>query len=163
YNFYGFDTTNKDTLMTGEYAFSGTDSVWRDIWLCFDKSFLMLNDSMMVRFTFKSDATSNGKEGWMIDNMMIQNTWIHTVASGPEKDYLKVYPTKTTGIINIEAEKLQEFHIIEKIKLIDVSGKVVQEWGRSPTKFYVDIQQHPDGIYYLKVKTNKKDRKSTRL
>ena len=36
YNFYGFDTNNVDTLQTGEDAFTGVDSTWKDIWLCYD-------------------------------------------------------------------------------------------------------------------------------
>ena len=51
YNFYGFDTANQDTLISGDYAFSGTDSTWKDIWLCFDLSWLSFSDSLMFRYT----------------------------------------------------------------------------------------------------------------
>jgi hypothetical protein len=156
YNFYGYDTTNKDTLTTGEVAFSGTDSTWRDIWLCFDESYLSTYDSLIVRFTLQTDSINNNKEGWVIDNLIEQKTWAHTVKKMEEDQYLRVFPTRTTGIINIEAQKLQEFHIIKSMRLIDMQGRVVREYGTCPTKYYIDISGHPDGMYHLKVNTNKR-------
>lgn len=156
YNFYGYDTTNVDTIFTGETGFTGTDTTWRDIWLCFDKSFLSGFGIVSFRFTLKSDAVHNNREGWMIDNMKIQTTWTHTVKKMADDQYLRIYPTKTTGIVNIEAQKLQEYHIIKNMQLIDMQGKVVQEYGLSPTKFFIDISNQPDGTYRLKINTNKK-------
>jgi hypothetical protein len=155
YNFYGFQMENQDTLNSGEYAFSGTDSSWRDIWLCFDMSFLStVTDTISFRYTLKSDSIDNNREGWMIDNMWIQLTLFHTVKSEME-DYMKVYPTMTNGIVNIETIKIQDYHIIESIQLIDLNGRVVKQYGKSPTKFYLDISDQIDGMYYLKVHTNK--------
>lgn len=161
YNFYGFDPQNKDTLATGEYVFSGTDSLWRNIWLCFDYNYLatITNDSVFFRFTFLSDSIDSQQDGWMIDNLFAQMTVVHTVKLTPNETnaYLKVFPTNTSGRVNIETEKLQEFHIIENIELISPDGKVAQSWGTSPTKFFIDIKEGlPNGVYYVKVKTNKK-------
>jgi len=155
YNFYGFDTANQDTLISGDYAFSGTDSTWKDIWLCFDLSWLSFSDSLMFRYTLKSDAIDNNKEGWIIDNLISHITIIHTVNEIKQEKYMTAVPNPTTGRIDISTKKLDEFHIIEKIELINIEGKLVQKWGISPTKFYVDISNHPNGIYFLNVKTNK--------
>lgn len=156
YNFYGFDTANVDTVK-GELAFTGTDTLWRDIWLCFDRSFVTNGDSLLFRFTLKSDTVDSGMhEGWMIDNFMANTTMVHTVKKTEEVKYLTVYPTATTGRVYIEAEKLQEYHIIENIRLINMEGKVVQEYGKAPTKFFIDIGHQPAGDYFLKIKTNKK-------
>jgi hypothetical protein len=157
YNFYGFDLANADTLVSGEYAFSGRDTSWKDIWLCFDYSFLSTFDSVAFRFTLRSDSVDNQKEGWMIDNMRMHFTYLHTAAKSPEQlTTMKVYPTSTTGIIHIEGPKIPEYHIIQSMQLISADGKLVKEYGLSPVKFYVDISDQPDGIYYLKVNTNKK-------
>src|SRR5688572_8861630 len=43
YNFYGFDAANQDTLSSGDYAFSGTDTLWKNVWLCFDLSWMNFN------------------------------------------------------------------------------------------------------------------------
>lgn len=154
YSFYGFNVTSKDTLLTGDYTFSGTDSAWKDIWLCFDNSLLSLSDSVIFRFTFKSDTLNETKEGWMIDDMRVSTTITHTVKKMEMGEYMRIYPNATTGIVNIEAEKLQEFHIIENMLLINSAGRVVASYGVNPTKTYIDISNQPDGQYYLKIKTN---------
>lgn len=154
YNFYGFDTLNVDTMGGNNYGFSGTDTTWRNVWLCFDMSFLTLFDTIHFKFTSISDSVDTHKEGWMIDNMFSQLTFVHTVKSEKMDDYLKIFPTPTNGIIYIEAEKQNGFHIIEWMELTDVQGRVVKKYGVSPTKFNIDISDLPDGNYFLRVKTN---------
>ncbi len=154
YSFYGYDTSNVDTLQNGNFAFTGTDCVWRDIWLCYDASWLNWNDSILVRHTFLSDSIDNSKEGWMMDNLLMHITIIHTVNEVEQEEYMTISPNPTTGIVNIATKKINDVHIIEKIELVNVEGRVLEQWGISPTKFYVDIGHHPDGIYFLHVKTN---------
>lgn len=157
YNFYGYDSLNIDTLDNGEYAFTGTDTTWRDIWLCFDISwtdFFAYNDTLMFRFSLLSDSIDNHKEGWMIDNMMAHITFIHTIKDINMNTYLSVYPNPSSNRVYIQAEKRNEFHIIENMKLIGPSGQTIQEWSNIPTKFWFDTKEYPDGLYYLKVKTN---------
>ncbi len=154
YNFYGFDEANQDTILNGANAFTGTDTTWKDIWLCFETSWLSYEDTLKFRFTMMSDSIDNHKEGWMIDNMLAHLTIQHTVNEEKQDEYMKVGPNPTTGRVEINTRKIEEFHVIEKIELINVEGKVVQEWGVSPTKFYIDIADHPNGIYILQIKTN---------
>ena len=154
YNFYGFLPANRDTLLTGEYALSGTDTTWRDLWLCFDLSWMSVNDTIYVRYTFKSDGVSAIKEGWMIDNMMVNINLFHPIQEANKKDYLEIFPNPSTGIVNIEIQKIQDFHIIEEMTLTDGLGRVVKEWKNIPTKFWFDTSKYARGIYYLKVKTN---------
>ena len=154
YNFYGFNLANRDTLSDSTFCFSGRDTLWRDIWLCFDYSFMSLYDSMAFRFTMRSDSVSTGKEGWMIDNLFVQRTFVHTVKKEPSARYLSIYPSPTNGIVNIEAEKRNGFHIIERMELRGSDGQVVQQWKTAPTKYFIDIGRHPPGQYYLTVQTN---------
>jgi len=159
YSFYGYKQENVDTLWNGEVGFTGTDTSWADIWLCLDRSWMgSLSDTVYFRFTVKTDSIEGNKEGWMIDNMMARITFIHTVKGEGQSEYLRVYPTVTTGLLNIEAEKLDEFHIIESMQLVNVEGKVVQRFGKAPTKYWVDIAGHNNGLYYLTVNTNLKSK-----
>ena len=155
YNFYGYQTTNVDTIGDGELAFTNTDSTWRDIWLCFDISWMTtLPDTLMFRFTFKSDSVDHGREGWMIDNIIAHQTAIHTIINVKQSEYLKVYPNPTSNIVYIEAQKQQEFHIIEHMELINAQGEVVAKWDNLPTKFWFDAGKYGNGVYLLKIKTN---------
>ncbi len=154
YTFYGFQVANQDTLLSGEYAMSGTDSVWRDLWLCFDMSWLSFNDSIYFRYTFKSDSVNNNNEGWMIDNLMAHITILHPVKEVNKKDYLNIYPNPGKGVVNVEIQKIQDFHMIENMELITATGTLIKQWRNIPGKFWFDTSKFPDGIYFLKVKTN---------
>lgn len=157
YNFYGFDPLNVDTLPGGEYAFSGTDSTWRDIWLCFDMSWLQQFqplDTLLFRFTMLSDSVNNNKEGWMIDNMLAHITIVHTIKEKEQENYLNVFPNPANTIVNIQAQKIMDYHIIERMELVDVTGRIVDSWTTVPTKFWFDTHEYNDGLYFLKIKTN---------
>jgi hypothetical protein len=135
YNFYGFSIFNQDTLPSGEYAFSGTDTAWQDIWLCFDLTWLSFNDSIYFRFTLKSDSIQTNKEGWMIDNLMAHISIMHPVREVDKMDYMNVYPNPTKDFVNIEMEKIQNFHLIEDMKFVTQEGIVLKEWKNEPPNF----------------------------
>lgn len=155
YNFYGYDSTNVDTVASGVVGFTGRDTSWSDIWLCYDMSWLSVwTDTVYFRFKIMTDSVNNNSEGWMIDNMNSHLTIFHTAKGELLKPYLSVYPTPTSGIVYIETIHVQEFHIIEKMELIDVNGRVVKEWKNCPTKYWIDISDQPNGSYFLRVQTN---------
>lgn len=154
YNLYGYDSSNLVSIGDGALAFSGTDTAWKDIWLCFDVSWISYTDSLLFRHTFRSDSIDNQKEGWIIDNLSMHITITHTINELEQEEYLHVTPNPTNGRVEINARKIDGFHIIEKMELINLEGKVVQKYGISPTKFWIDIGEHPDGLYFLKITTN---------
>lgn len=154
YNLYGFDAANVDTLLTGEYALSGTDTTWRDVWLCLDMSWLNFNDSIYFRYTLKSDSIDNGREGWMIDDLTAHVSFMHPVKEMAKRDYMNVYPNPARGIVNIQFEEVHDFHLIEDMRLIAPDGKLVKQWSNLPSKFWFDVGKYPDGLYMLQVKTN---------
>ena len=154
YNFYGFDSSNVGAMPNGDSAFTGTDSSWSDIWLCIDWTYYYLTDTAYLRFTFISDTIDENREGWMVDNLLAHITLIHTVKEDDPDTYMKVYPTPSKGRINIEVKKRADYHIIEHMELISVDGRVIRRYGSSPIKFWIDISDLPDGLYYLNVTTN---------
>ena len=159
YNFYGYDQTNVDTVggPGGPLGFVGRDTAWSDIWLCFDYSWLQqFPDTIRFRFSSITDDMGgiSGYDGWMLDNMMHHDTWVHTLNEVPKTEYLTVGPNPVTDKVYIEAKKIDEYHIIEKMILRDSNGKVVKHFEMAPTKFNFDVRDVPDGIYFLKIKTN---------
>jgi Secretion system C-terminal sorting domain len=154
YNFYGFDPGNQDTLSDGTLVFSGTDTLWKNVWLCFDMTWLSFSDSLVFRFSSISDTTDTQQEGWMLDNFIQSITFVHTVSETPQEKYLEVFPNPTTGRVFIQAQKIDGFHIIEEMELSDASGKTIQRYGITPTKFFIDLDDVPAGMYYLRVQTN---------
>lgn len=154
YNFYGYDFENVDTLQNGDVGFAGTDTNWRDIWLCFDYSWMSMQDTVILRHVFKSDSIPSQNDGWMIDNMLQHITFFHTIGEHPQESYLEVFPNPTSNYLNISVKKVNVFHIIEALVLMDESGKVLEKHENVPTKFYIDLSKYPAGIYFLKVQTN---------
>lgn len=156
YQFYGFLPGSKDTINGNEYCFSGTDNVWRDIWLCINGSTAYQNDTIMFRFTFKSDSVNSDQEGWMIDNFMIQPTFIHPVKETSNVGDIVVYPNKSSGIVNVEMSKKSNSDVINNIELFNIEGKRLETYGQNYTKVVLDISKYPPGIYFLKVTIGKK-------
>jgi hypothetical protein len=157
YSFYGFDLNNVDIIASGEKCFTGIDTTWKDVWLCYDLTWLSQSiDTIMIRHTIISDSTDGNNEGWMIDNLMAHMTFIHTINSMEEESYLKVSPNPTQGRIDISTKKINEYHIIERMELMDINGQVLETWSFIPTKFFIDIGHYPNGAYFLNIKTNKK-------
>ena len=58
----------------------------------------------------------------MIDNMFAGITIIHTIKEKPQENYLNVYPNPSSSIVHIEARKIQGYHIIELMQLINSTG-----------------------------------------
>ena len=157
YNFMGFQPANQDTLPSGEYAFSGKDTTWRNVWVCFNTSMISVStDTIYFRFTFKSDSINNSKEGWMIDNMFLQNTLIHPVTEIVNKDYTNVFPNPTSDIVNVEILNRKEFKIIEHAEFINSEGKTLKRWDNISSNFWFDTSHYAEGTYVLKIKTNSK-------
>jgi len=156
YNFYGFNASNVDTV-GGSVAFTGTDTVWRDIWLCF-RGFT-LPDSFMVRYTLTSDSIDNQRDGWMIDNFMAYNTVYHTIAQTELSNYFKLYPTLTTGSIFIEALQSGTLrHRVERVDLINAAGYVVERFRAGQDGFSINISKHPPGAYHVRVFSDQKSK-----
>ncbi|MCB0803583.1 MAG: T9SS type A sorting domain-containing protein [Flavobacteriales bacterium] len=155
YSFYGYDLKNIDTLANGKLGFTGVDTNWRNIWLCFDLSWMWIQDSIEFRYSIFSDST-NQHEGWMIDNMIYDITFIHTINENETSEYIEISPNPASNRVSIKTRKSEEFHIIEKMQLIDLNGDIVYEWTNCPTNFYFETNNFESGVYFLKIKTNLK-------
>lgn len=155
YNFFGYEQANYG--YTYDDGFVGEDTVWRNIWVCIDLSWASsLNNEVLFRFTSVSDSTGGGQiyDGWMIDNIVSQETWIHTLNEVKPDGYMTVFPNPASERINIVTEKKNEFHIIEELTLYASNGEVVKQYHNVPTKFFIDVSDVPEGNYQLKVRTN---------
>jgi hypothetical protein len=151
YNFYGYLQGNKDTLPGGIYAFSGRDTIWRDIWFCVRGT---ISDSFSVRYSFMSDTSMPGRDGWIIDNMLVQRTFFHTITTAESGRDSKVYPTITNGVIFLEAEHRSQPHFIKSVRILDMAGRTVREYTDEQPRYMIDLSEHPPGQYLVKVNTN---------
>ncbi len=70
------------------------------------------------------------------------------VADNSTKDEVKIYPTKTKDIININAP-----NEIERIALFDLNGKLILENTKSSKLQTISLSKLPSSVYILTVKT----------
>ncbi|QNR24314.1 T9SS type A sorting domain-containing protein [Croceimicrobium hydrocarbonivorans] len=155
YNFFGFDNSNVATLPNGELAFTGTRDM-HNVWLCLDMSWLsqFSTDTIEVRYRILSDSVDTQQDGWLLDNFNVHITGIHTINEVDQGEFMTASPNPTVGPIKLNARKTGQVQYIESIELLDLSGKVVQSWSKSPTKFDIDISGQKAGVYILRVKSN---------
>ena len=155
YNFYGFDVNNVAYMPSGYQAFTAQDTLWKNVWLCFDLSWMgQFGDTVEFRYTLYSDSIQTQREGWMIDNMLAHYTQVHTLPEIEQDAYMTVFPNPVSDRVYISTKKAKGFHIIEQMDLINEQGRIVESWQNVPTKFFIDIGDHPVGMYHLKVRTN---------
>lgn len=154
YNFYGFNAENIDTI-DGEIGFAGTDTSWRDIWYCFDWPYLEIDTGyIFLKYTFKSDSIPEEKEGWMIDNMYAHSTMYHTLNNTNVVDAISIYPVPADDKINIQLQQTQQSHYIESMSITSMQGALINSWNNLPSKYFIDTENYPNGMYILSVKTN---------
>jgi len=63
-----------DTLDGGQAAFSGLSPAWKYATVDFACFAVKMPYNFWLRFTFVSDSAQTNQEGWMIDNIIIDNT-----------------------------------------------------------------------------------------
>lgn len=152
FNFYGWNWMNYDTLQsTGEPCFTGQDTLWKNVWLCFEESFINTIDTLMVRFTIKSDSINQMRDGWMIDNLYIHPTWFHTVVENSGGNNYKVFPTVSDGIFNIVSTENRPENHINSLEVISADGRVVQRFEDIDYHYKLDLSFMESGTYYIKI------------
>jgi hypothetical protein len=113
-------------------------------------------DSIAVRYTLVSDSINNNKEGWLIDNMLIHATTVHTVKKIDSENIFSIYPNPANNIIYLVAQKTFSNSIIEVMELVNSEGKIVDTWKNITTQFTIDTTPYSNGNYYLNIATSSK-------
>lgn len=155
YNFYGYQSSNQGSQhLSGNQGFTGTDTNWRDIWLCYDGSYFQSQDTVTFRFSIETDTIEHNSEGWMIDNMSIHETWFHTLIENSQEFAFKAFPTTTSGPIKVVCLKTEDPPIIENVELYSLEGKLVAQFKPDSENFDLDLSPYFSGHYKLKIRTN---------
>ena len=108
-------------------------------------------DSVIVRFTFKSDNIQTNKEGWMIDDISY-GTMVCQLGIN-EGSYLEnsisIFPNPSSSTLFIESQKLN----IGTLQIIDAMGKGIKNVKINNQKTRIDINNFPRGIYFVRIET----------
>jgi hypothetical protein len=150
-NFY--DTT--DTLKSGEMSFSGTSNGWQTSRIQFFIGYPIKTtggghdcvsmDTIYVRFRFVSDDTLESKDGWIIDNLKIENDDYGGYVNDVNNTAVKVYPNPSNGIIHFPAIKNEDKY---RIEISNMMGQVILN---TSYRQYIDLSKQPRGMYIYKI------------
>jgi len=156
YNFFGFQIQNVDTLPGNVVGFSGTDSSWASIWLCFDAFFLSQQDSVRFRFKLLSDSNQTSQEGWMIDDITVRPSIVHTINEIERSEYVLLNPNPADQYVSIDLKKSPDIHYIKEVRLYDLNGREIGSWTQVPNRFKVPVGNLKNGQYLMFIETNTK-------
>jgi len=156
-NFY----SQKDTLLTGQQAFSGTSSGWQysrfqffsgyPVRLTKGTSSCDFNSLyfIYIRFRFVSDSVPDTLDGWIIDNIKIRTDYYGGYVAPIGYNTLHVYPNPSAGGVFIFPELNDE-----KLAEIEITNALGQTLFTIPYTHKIDLSAYPPGLYLYKVRSS---------
>jgi hypothetical protein len=107
------------------------------------------NTGNFSTFTFTKGPTAENQTPANVPSFSsITITWAPVITSvqepSPENNY-EVIPNPTTGVIKVFGENIRE------VKIMNLAGSMIYEG----TSVSIDISTQPDGLYFVKIKTDK--------
>ena len=130
-------------LITGPDSM-GTMPGWQSNQFSFEISY---HDSTICRFTFISGNDTSGKEGWMIDNMLIYYYPVESVQKISTDNLLSLFPNPVSSTLAISSS-----HPINQIIITNLLGQNVRLIeGNQKLHVQVDVSKLPTGMYFRNV------------
>ncbi len=147
-NFYSIN----DTINGGIPAFTGKSPGWiQSVYQFNGCGYNFAIDSIMVRFTFKSDSTNNSREGWMIDNIYFAN-WICESISETSKSNFEFYPNPNNGKFNLIMNNENSL-MNNEVSIYNILGDKIYYNPKfnEQTSNEIDLSAFQKGIYFIKI------------
>lgn len=144
---------HSDTLDNGNPAFSGTSNNWESVYFRFGSMAVKKQpyDTLIFRFVFQSDSTTDNKEGWMIDDIRLSKDFSSGFRERNNTN-VSLFPNPSKDKITLQSFEAR----INKISIKDIIGKsVMEESINGETSIQLAINHLPAGQYFIKVETDK--------
>ncbi len=137
--------SNADTIASNSNkpGFSGTSG-----WTGVAMEGFTIDTVVEYRFTFTSDSVNTNKDGWMIDNIIIQNSWYSDINEIKDNQKIQIFPNPTSNFISIQTENNIKFKSAE---IKDVLGKTILTSNNTT----IDLSKFEPGIYFVELTTDK--------
>ncbi|MGD0712010.1 MAG: T9SS type A sorting domain-containing protein [Bacteroidales bacterium] len=127
---------------------------------------IAMPDSLMIKFTFISDASIKNKEGWMIDDIVTSAVWPQDCVGGIKgnniRENVSVFPNPATSEIQVIGNQstvisIDIYNMLgEKVYQSLVTGHSLS--GVSPMTndpMTINVSSFPSGMYFVEIKTEK--------
>lgn len=108
--------------------------------------YYLAGDTMLLRFTIKSDSVNNNHEGWMLDEFIFGGFLVE-INEIDSDNSIYVYPTPSNDIIYIKYKN----EAIKIAEIISLNGETV---FKSYNNNIINTEHIPKGFYLLKINNN---------
>jgi hypothetical protein len=158
YDHYGHASGNWDSIASNDnkIGYTGVDSTWRQIWLCWSvDGMLDYGDTVNVKFQIHSDTIQNNQEGWMIDDISVHYSYLHTIYEQSGLEYFTIFPNPSSDKIIIDQAKQNGFDMIDEVIIYNLMGREKKRFNDVPAHFTIDISDLPKGPYVVQINSEK--------
>ena len=148
-NSFFVDTYLPDTLLNGEYGFTGKTD-WRtvDFNYCF---FSYQPVSIMYRFTFVGDSIDNSREGWMIDDLTLNGEACEGIQEiNTNYHFSSVFPNpvSNTSFLKIQNQN----SLISQVDFYDALGRKISTLNSlHQSNLPLSKDKFGEGIFFYRV------------
>ncbi len=142
--------TPNDTLMNGNFGFSGT-SDWQTtslqwIWMWPVKQQLL--DTFTLRFNFISDSIQTNKDGWIIDNIIVGYADLgSSISELPNNLEVKLFPNLTNDYFSYQVKNNEP---LDAIVITNIKGATVYSINNPLSEDKIAIANLAAGNYFVK-------------
>lgn len=148
---YEFSWSSVKPTLTGSTNGWQQFSVYMTRWASGYGSFpiAMTADTIIFRFTYITDSSITAKDGWILDNFVIQDAFMG-IEETQNDDLISIYPNPAKNQLFI---KTKQITIFQRIQIINYQGQVLSD-NENITENYIDISHLENGLYFLKYSNN---------
>ncbi|HYV91606.1 MAG TPA: T9SS type A sorting domain-containing protein [Chitinophagales bacterium] len=150
-NNFDFGQLLTDTLFDGSPGLSGSSNGWSYISFYACNIWISNEDSLWLKFTFKSDSINNPKDGWALDDIHVQGIDCAGIEEiNTNYHFVSVYPNPVSNVSFLQIKNQNQK--IESIQFFNSLGVLVKTISHPhQNNFPVLKKDFPEGMYLYRV------------
>lgn len=138
------DTLPQDWTWLGVHPnFDTNTSGWTPVNLYYSWVSGLLPDTLLFRFTFISDSVFANKDGWEMDNFIINYWWEGLASQVKNNKSTTLYPNPTNDELTINITATLPY----TISIINTTGQTIQKLQTDKQQQTIDVSRMPAGVY----------------
>ena len=150
WNGEGTDTDSALVFMGTNNGWSNVQLAWRCIAVVQGPNERANNtDSMRIRFAFEALANTNGRDGWMIDDLVVTNNGCIGGVHEAAQAVLTTAPNPTSDRVTIELTNAPTGPMT--LELFRADGALVLRERLKGARHTLDLAALPDGPYVIRI------------
>lgn len=135
-------------------AFTGSSDIWYTFYMSMYgwDSYFPYNDTIIYRISFQSDSIQTNKEGWMIDNIWI-NDWVSSLDENDQnRPEILAYPNPFTDHLSFKTP--YKNRTLECIKIYDINGNLIKNVLSKTPEIILNMSDLKAGSYFYYITDN---------